>query len=402
MIYFNRLLARIQEKSLEKYKDFFLMSFKNRVQFSLAGFFFALPVSLLLHLAMRSVVTLPIVVAMYGFVVLLSLLTALVLLVPAVRRYFFLMIFTLTLSYVAAIITLSSGAKKSGPTLESLGLDPFTIVICLSVIFFTSMGTWLTNKVVAAQAISKMQSDAELSVAAAIQRQLVPERSVKETPFEFYGLSVPASAAGGDYFDVVRVSDTRLVMVIGDVSGHGVGAGILMAMVKSSFRTLMENFSTPETLLMQMNQFVCENSDKRTFVSFACVVLDAATSTAVLTNAGHLPVLYYQAATGKANYILWPVPSLALGLSRKATFNSFSVPLAEGDAFLLYTDGVTEAVNAAGNAFGETGLQTAFADAARKSSRQTVEMVSKSLSAFTGRTAAGDDQTVVCFHFRSA
>lgn len=235
--------------------------------------------------------------------------------------------------------------------------------------------------------------ESEMNMAQNIQRSLLPVAPLQLAWCEIAGMCVPAAEVGGDYFDVISLSEEEVLVVIGDVSGHGLGAGILAAMTKSALYSHFDLAGSPGNVLMRLNSTLCRLTSKNSFVTLAGVYLNQRTRTVRLATAGHPPVLHYQAAS--QTIAARRTPSLGLGMAKDAVFEELEIPLVPGDRFLLYTDGVIEAGNRAAEQFGEERLrETTFAQRHASAGNAGAAVIA-AVKNFSQQKSLGDDATVV-------
>ncbi len=195
--------------------------------------------------------------------------------------------------------------------------------------------------------------DEDLQRAREIQQGLLPKEVPQVPGFEIAGVWEPARAVGGDYYDVIRLSDTKVAICIADVVGKGVSAALLMANVQASVRAFASKSAAPAWLCSRVNSILCSNIATGKFVTLFYGVLDSENHTLRYTNAGHLlPVLVdgSGAATPLEN------GGALLGVFPDWQYEDSSVKLSPGDRLLLFTDGITEAAGPDGEEFGEERL----------------------------------------------
>ena len=172
--------------------------------------------------------------------------------------------------------------------------------------------------------------------------------------FDIAGINIPARQVSGDYFDYIKVDDDRLGVVIADVSGKGVPASLIMAICRSVLRAEARLGQSPAEVLRKVNRQLYPDIKEDMFISMAYVILDHKNNHVTLSRGGHDAPLLYRAATGEVE-VLKP-PGMALGIDSGDVFDritgDLSVPLERDDCLVLYTDGVTEALDANGDEFG--------------------------------------------------
>lgn len=193
----------------------------------------------------------------------------------------------------------------------------------------------------------------ELNKAREIQEGLLPKKIPQVKGLEVEGTWQPASVVGGDYFDVLKFSDSKIGVCIGDVVGKGMSAALLMANLQASFRAFAAEDVTPGALLGKLNEVVCNNIASDKFVTFWYCTIDTTKNSVTYAGAGHWPpILFHKSGEG--------VPlregGTPLGIFPGWKYEDGEFPLASGDRLVLYTDGLTEAMNSDEQEFGEARL----------------------------------------------
>jgi phosphoserine phosphatase RsbU/P len=193
----------------------------------------------------------------------------------------------------------------------------------------------------------------ELQRAREIQQSLLPKQIPQVAGFDISGTWEPARVVGGDYFDVMKLSDHKIAVCIADVVGKSVSAALLMASVQATVRAFASESSSPSCLCSRVNAVLCNNIASGKFVTLFYGVLDGERRTLEYTNAGHLrPILIGESGSVKQ----LENGGALLGVFPDWKYEDSSVQLSPGDRLLLYTDGITEAANAGGEEFGEDRL----------------------------------------------
>lgn len=193
---------------------------------------------------------------------------------------------------------------------------------------------------------------------------------------------------GGDFCDYI-IRDEKLFICIGDVSGKGVPAALVMAVARSSFRLLTGRESAPDRIITAMNEMMAQDNDFNMFVTMFVGVLDLPTGRLHYTNAGHNPPY--------VNGQRLPVdPNLPVGIISNFRYSVQELEIPSGSTIFLYTDGLTEAEDAKHNQFGHTRLQ---AHLKAGNVRQLIEEMTASVNEFVGETEQSDDLTMVAIHY---
>jgi phosphoserine phosphatase len=253
----------------------------------------------------------------------------------------------------------------------------------------------IENAVLHSTALEKERQDREIKVAQGIQRGLLPERSSREEGrLEIAGMNELCEDASGDYYDVVPVPGGRLLVALGDVSGHGLGAAMVMAEARALFRALASVEPDVARLLDRLNDFLCEDLSAGRFMSFFAAFLDPASAEVSWASAGHNPALHYRAKDGEVT--LLESTGRVLGVFPNAGYRvGPTVRLAPGDALLVYTDGATEAPDAEGALFEVERLLEVFRGAAKGPPGGVLDAIRSSLRTWTGGAPNRDDLTLL-------
>ncbi|TAG09453.1 MAG: GAF domain-containing protein [Verrucomicrobia bacterium] len=237
----------------------------------------------------------------------------------------------------------------------------------------------------------------ELRNARDVQRILLPQADPRVSGFRISGMNLPARIISGDYYDYLNLNDHLLGIVIADVSGKGLPAGLLMAMCRSLMRSAArETFSASQTLAM-VNRQLFPDIREDMFISMSYSILNTEAGSLTTCRAGHDPALLYRWSTNKVE-MLRP-QGLALGVDQGSVFErvtqEITVNLQRGDCVLFYTDGIKEAVNAQDEEFGIERLCEVFRKAAPHGAETIMQEIQETLFQFTGEGPQMDDITMV-------
>ncbi len=237
----------------------------------------------------------------------------------------------------------------------------------------------------------------EMKWAREIQQSLLP-RAVPHVPgYEIYGMSIPALEVGGDYFDYVA-SGQHWHFVVGDVSGKGVPAALIMSIVRSLIHTCAEMTDTPRDMLAKVNRNLSPDLEAEMFVTIADVSVDAASNVLRVVRAGHEPILVIR-KNGSVERI--EPRGSGLGLLDVETFESTlqeqEIRLEVGDSALLFTDGLTETRSLEGVEVGYDGVEALAQKYAQLSPNDMVNAIAEEIKAFAGGQDQHDDFTLVVF-----
>ena len=242
------------------------------------------------------------------------------------------------------------------------------------------------------------QLESELELSQVIQRGLLPQQVPLIDGMNIAAFSRPAQIVGGDYFDFVDFKDGKHGLVMADVSGHGVSAGMFMSSLQTAFHTLVPEANSPLDVLERINRLYIHNINFATFVTIFFGKYDPQTRTLSYANAGHNSVYLYRVAT---NQEIWLRPTgPAIGVMDGFSIRSEEVRLEPGDILLLYTDGITEAINQQGTFWGEDRLADIIRQNANSSAEQLIQKILQALKDHTDGSPLADDITLMISRVR--
>lgn len=234
----------------------------------------------------------------------------------------------------------------------------------------------------------------DLALALQVQRRFLPRTSPAVPGYEFFEFYQPARKLGGDYYDYVLLPDGRMGIVVADVAGKGITASLLMARVSAETRFCLASQSDPATAVDRLNQFCCDNSWEDRFVTFVLVVLDPQRHEIVIVNAGHPPPLLRRGA-GEVLVLAEEETGLPLGVSADTHYTACPLPLQMGDNLVLYTDGITEAMNEKNDLYGRERLHSQLGPPAA-GVRVLGQRILTDVRQFVGGRAQADDMCLTC------
>jgi sigma-B regulation protein RsbU (phosphoserine phosphatase) len=252
-------------------------------------------------------------------------------------------------------------------------------------------------------AAEKKRLEEELRIARQIQMSLLPRGPVDIRGLAVAALCVPAREVGGDYYDFFPLGAERLGVLIADVSGKGTSAALYMAELKGLMLSLSQIHHSPRQLLIEVNRIISENLDSRSFITMTYAIIDLAEGTMVYARAGHTPMIYVSGtdAPARGSKVLTP-SGMVLGLRIPGASEKFSDLLEEerlslhpGDVIVLYTDGITEAMNAESDLFGESRLSRIVEEHGHLESGELRERILREIEAFVGAADQHDDMTMI-------
>ena len=240
----------------------------------------------------------------------------------------------------------------------------------------------------------------ELGIARQMQLSILPTRFPAAAGCEVFANMQPARAVGGDFYDVLQLEAGRIGLAIADVSDKGVPAALFMMSSRTLLRGAAIGCRDPGDVLKEVNNMLVSNNESMMFVTVFYAIFDPVNGTLTYANGGHNePLLVH--ADGSSE-LLPPTGGVAAGVMSDFQYNSGSVKLSAGDAVVLYTDGVTEAMNPKDEEYGVEQLLRLFAEGPCPSAKQTNEAVFRAVSEFAEGTAQSDDITCLTLHYKGA
>jgi sigma-B regulation protein RsbU (phosphoserine phosphatase) len=248
---------------------------------------------------------------------------------------------------------------------------------------------------------AKERIESELQIAREIQMSMVPKvfpPFPDRSEFDVFATLAPAKEVGGDFYDFFFIDDDHLCLAVGDVSGKGVPAALFMAVTKTLFETTAANGGAPGEILARLNAEICRHDESYMFVTLFCAILNVRTGQVDYSNGGHnLPFRLQRDGVS----VLENIGGGALGLVEKSAYASGRLVLGRGETLLLYTDGVTEAMDLSETLYSHQRLERFLASQSQSDSspRQIVDDLIGDVRHFAGETPQSDDITVLALHY---
>jgi sigma-B regulation protein RsbU (phosphoserine phosphatase) len=240
----------------------------------------------------------------------------------------------------------------------------------------------------------------DLRIAREIQMGILPADlagATKGTGLDVYAVIEPAREVGGDLYEVLRASDDRVVVALGDVSGKGIPAALFMAVAVTVLRTLARHIAEPDEILRRLNAELSQQNPRGMFVTLQCLVFDLAQRRVSSAGAGHHQLVIV--SPGRPPRLACASSGLPAGLMPANPIERETLPLEPGDTFVLFSDGVSEAMNAADDFYGEERLLAALAKTSGATPAETVTGLLADVRAFTAGAKQNDDITILAARY---
>jgi serine phosphatase RsbU (regulator of sigma subunit) len=255
----------------------------------------------------------------------------------------------------------------------------------------------ILNFLLALELADKLTTRDELEIAREIQISLEPEQ-LPEFPWLSVSFSSkPAKIVGGDFFNVVKRNDNQMLSIVGDVAGKGIPAALYAAHIQSMFESLSEQSASPANILNGLNQLICRRLREGDFITAVIAFFESRENSLTIARAGHNWPLFYSSQTKTIEPL--KTRGVCLGIDREIGFSSCleekAISVKSGDVLLLYSDGITEAMNSDHHLFDQSRLESALKESAHFSAEKIVERINLRLDEFVQSEEPHDDVTMV-------
>ena len=253
---------------------------------------------------------------------------------------------------------------------------------------------------IATEVAHRVERNRELDSAREVQQRLFPQAYPPIAGLDYAGACRPAQGVGGDYYDFIRLSGTELGLAIGDVSGKGISAALLMATLRAYLHAQTTHRVTDlADMMVNLNRLVYESSAANRYATFFYAQYDSTTRRLEYVNAGHNPPLIFRTDGDRCDVLRLDVGGPVIGLMPEyfpgCSYIAQSVTLEAGDVLVLFTDGVSEAMNAAGEEWGDERLSQVIETNRALSARQLIDRIMRTSDEFVGGADQYDDMTLI-------
>jgi serine phosphatase RsbU (regulator of sigma subunit) len=253
-------------------------------------------------------------------------------------------------------------------------------------------GFALMNLLVLLEVADRLSLKHDLEVAREIQQAMLPRAAYHAPSVEAFGMTRPANTVGGDFYDIVPRPDGRVLLALGDVSGKGSPAALLMALVVAMMRTLVDEGLHGAALVSRLNTQIARHAPRTRFITLFVATLTPATGELVYVNAGQNPPLLRRAS---GRYERLRTGGTALGFFESSTYSAATVILDPGDVVVMYSDGMTDAEDAAERPFEEDGLQSVIDGNGWASAKELGWAAFETIEHHVGARRLQDDLTIL-------
>lgn len=252
----------------------------------------------------------------------------------------------------------------------------------------------LENARLLQETIVKERLEEELTIARDIQQGLLPKAPPQIDGFDFAGMNIPSLQVGGDYFDFFKIDDERVAIAIGDVSGKGVGASLLMANLQASLHAMIYAKWGLSEIVFRINNIIHQNTPFDKFITFFLAIVNIAAREMTYVNAGHNPPYLYHSDDTLETL---EVGGLILGMMPNMPYEQETIKLKKGDWMVSFTDGVSEAMNEDDEEYEEQRIEKYIRAAKKNSAAQFIVGLKDDVRRFCGTAPQSDDITILVF-----
>jgi serine phosphatase RsbU (regulator of sigma subunit)/anti-sigma regulatory factor (Ser/Thr protein kinase) len=261
------------------------------------------------------------------------------------------------------------------------------------------IGAQLENALLHKEAVERTRLETEMDIARQVQTAILPQSIPQVKGLDVYAESTPALEVGGDFFDVLERSQDSLVFALGDVTGKGMPAALLMSMTHTIIKSASRNmpFDRPHQVLNRLNHDMSADfSSVSMFTTVILGLLDCQTGTLHFSNAGQSPI-YYVPAQGEP--VLLEAQDIPVGILDTYEYSTQTLHLSQGDLFIAASDGFPESRNPAGEMYGYERMKYVLQAARQLPTKQMAEALQADVNAFCGTHPQDDDRTIVIIKF---
>ncbi|GAB4126800.1 MAG: hypothetical protein Fur0015_00350 [Ignavibacteriales bacterium] len=276
-----------------------------------------------------------------------------------------------------------SGSKFAGQDLELLSAAAIQVAYALE-----NARLYESEK-------EKLILERDLENAKQIQLSLLPKSFPKVKSLDLFGTMIPAMHVGGDYFDLVKISDTKLFVVIGDVSGKGMSASLYMSKLQTMFQLYSNKELSPKEILIKLNENIFQRIERNWFITSSIALIDTEKNQMTFARAGHTPLSLI--SNGKVQQL--KPNGIGLGLESSEIFNKtieeIDLPLHKDDLLAFYSDGITEAMNEESELFGTDRFHEILLKNSHNTTKFILDEILLNIENFRGNAIQNDDITIV-------
>lgn len=241
------------------------------------------------------------------------------------------------------------------------------------------------------QAVEKKRIEAQLEIARQVQLELLPDRDPEFENFDISAYVFPTEEVSGDYYDWVKMFDDQIGIVVADAVGKGIPAALLMSFLRASLRAGIQVGYAPHIAMSKVSNLLWDSVEDHQFITAIYGILDGTNRTFVFSNAGHNPPMLIK-PDGEYRYVEYG--DTPLGMFYEARYHQHFIRFEQGQVMVIYTDGITEAANEAGEEYGNDRFAASVLACIDRPAKQMIDHIRKDVADFTERKFLDDDGTL--------
>ncbi len=241
------------------------------------------------------------------------------------------------------------------------------------------------------QAVEKKRIEAQLEIARQVQLELLPDHDPQFENFDISAYVFPTEEVSGDYYDWVKIFDDQIGIVVADAVGKGIPAALLMSFLRASLRAGVQVGYAPHIAMSKVNNLLWDSVEDHQFITAIYGILDGTNRTFVFSNAGHNPPMLIK-PDGEYKYVEYG--DTPLGMFHEARYHQHFIRFEQGQVMVIYTDGITEAANEAGEEYGNDRFAASVLECIDRPAKQMIDHIRKDVADFTERKFLDDDGTL--------
>ena len=257
----------------------------------------------------------------------------------------------------------------------------------------------IQGAIMSKELLEKQKAEQELNVAAEIQRGLLPQESPDVPGLQLAFYFKPARGVGGDYYDFIQLPSSKIGVAMVDVAGKGVPAALVMVMIRSVLRTLAPSYESTSQVVSRLNDILARELSSDRYATMFYYTFDPETFRVRYTNAGHGPAILFSPSTGEVRRL--DTEGFPVGIVEGSFYGENEIAVNDGDILVLYTDGITEAMNREHDLFGEDNLIEVIKSNASLTAQEIRTRIIQAVNFFVGDAPQHDDMTLVVAKFAS-
>ncbi len=271
----------------------------------------------------------------------------------------------------------------------SFNQDEFSLAQTLS----EQAAITINNFTLYSELLVKQTEEREIEIAGKIQSDLLPKKIPEIPGIDVFAYNKPAKGVGGDYYDLINFDNENLCVIMADVAGKGVPAALVMVMIRLTLHQIIKPNLNPYSIMNYLNKFLAKESSQERYATMFYFLINVKSKKVIYTNAGHGPLLLYRRS--KEEFQMLDTPGLPVGIDKNQQYEQGDITLQNGDIAMLYTDGITEAMNTKREEFSIDRIKEIIKENADKTTEEMTGIIRTRVDEYVGEAPQHDDQTLI-------